>query len=147
MPSTEVMNNLNCKGSLILEFIKATSGFAEKTKSSFWNENFNFKYAIICNWIWLRWWRICLQCGRPGFDPWVGKIPWRREWQTTPVFLPGESHEQRSLAGYSPRGRNASNTTGRLTHIHSKGYFVFNISFIVDSAVCWPFSLRKWGNP
>jgi len=38
---------------------------------------------------------------RPGFDPWVGKIPWRREWQPTPVFLPGEFHGQRSLAGYS----------------------------------------------
>ena len=35
-------------------------------------------------------------------DPWVGKIPWRREWQLTPVFLPGEFHGQRSLAGYSP---------------------------------------------
>ena len=35
--------------------------------------------------------RICLQCGRPGFDPWVGKIPWRRAWQPTPVFLPGAS--------------------------------------------------------
>ena len=35
---------------------------------------------------------LCLQCGRPGFDPWVGKIPWRRKWQPTPVFLPGESH-------------------------------------------------------
>ena len=34
----------------------------------------------------------CLQCGRPGFDPWVGKIPWRRKWQSTPVFLPGKSH-------------------------------------------------------
>ena len=34
--------------------------------------------------------RICLQCGRPGFDPWVGKIPWRRAWLPTPVFLPGE---------------------------------------------------------
>ena len=33
----------------------------------------------------------------PGFDPWVGKIPWRREWQPTPVFLPGEFHGQRSL--------------------------------------------------
>ena len=32
-----------------------------------------------------------LQCGRPGFDPWVGKILWRRAWQPTPVFLPGES--------------------------------------------------------
>ena len=39
---------------------------------------------------WLTWWRICLQCGRPGFDPWVGKNPWRRAWQPTPVFLPGE---------------------------------------------------------
>ena len=37
------------------------------------------------------------QCRRPGFDPWVRKIPWRRKWQPTPVFLPGESHGQRSL--------------------------------------------------
>ena len=51
---------------------------------------------------WLRWSRICLQCGRPGFDPWVGKIPWRGEWQPTPVFWPGESHGQRSLVGSSP---------------------------------------------
>ena len=40
----------------------------------------------------LRWWRICLQCKRPGFGPWVRKIPWRREWLPTLVFLPGESH-------------------------------------------------------
>ena len=40
---------------------------------------------------WLRWQRICLQCGRPGFGSWVGKIPWRRAWQPTPVFLPGVS--------------------------------------------------------
>ena len=39
---------------------------------------------------------------RPGFDPWVGKIPWRRKWQPTPVFLPGKSHGQRSLMGCSP---------------------------------------------
>ena len=45
---------------------------------------------------------ICLQCGRPRFDPWVGKIPWRRVWQSTPVFLPGKSHGQRTLTGYSP---------------------------------------------
>ena len=36
---------------------------------------------------WLRWQRICLQCGRPGFDPWLGKIPWRRDRLPTPVFL------------------------------------------------------------
>ena len=39
---------------------------------------------------------------RCGLDSWLGKIPWRRAWQPTPVFLPGESHGQRSLAGYSP---------------------------------------------
>ena len=59
-----------------------------------------------------------LQCGKPRFDPWVGKIPWRRDWQPTPVFLPGEFHRQRSLAGYSPWGRRESDTTGRLsTHM------------------------------
>ena len=45
-----------------------------------------------------------LQCGRPGFDPWVGKIPWRRKWQPTPVLLPGKFHGRRSLVGYSPWG-------------------------------------------
>ena len=44
------------------------------------------------------------RCRRLRFDPWVGKIPWRRAWQPTPVFLPGKSHGQRSLAGYSPWG-------------------------------------------
>ena len=39
---------------------------------------------------------------RRGFDPWVGKVPWRRKWQLAPVLLPGEAHEQRSLEGYSP---------------------------------------------
>ena len=43
-----------------------------------------------------------LQCRRPGFDPWVRKIPCRRKWQPTPGPLPGEFHGQRSWAGYSP---------------------------------------------
>ena len=42
------------------------------------------------------------QCIRHRFYPWVEKIPWRRKWQPTPIFLPGKSHGQRSLAGYSP---------------------------------------------
>ena len=37
-----------------------------------------------------------------GFDPWVGKMPWRRKWQPTSVFLPGKFHRQRNLTGYSP---------------------------------------------
>ena len=44
----------------------------------------------------------CLQCRRPGFDPWVMRVPWRRKWLPTLVFLPGESHGQRSLEGYGP---------------------------------------------
>ena len=47
-----------------------------------------------------QWQKICLQYGkrrRCGFDPWVRKIPWRRAWQRSLVFLPGESHGQRSL--------------------------------------------------
>ena len=44
----------------------------------------------------------CRRHKRHAFDPWVGKIPWRRAWQPIPVFLPGASHQQRSLACYSP---------------------------------------------
>ena len=56
---------------------------------------------------------ICPQCGRPGFNPWVGKIPWRRKWQPTPVFLPRKFHGWRSLVGYSPWGNKGSDTTER----------------------------------
>ena len=56
----------------------------------------------------------CRRCKRLGFDPWVGKIPWGRKWQPTPVFLPGKSHGHRSLVGYSPWGCKESDTTERL---------------------------------
>ena len=49
-----------------------------------------------------------------GFDPWVGKIIWRRKWQPTPVLLPGKSHGWRSLVGYSPWGCKESDTTEQL---------------------------------
>ena len=55
--------------------------------------------------------RIRLQCRRCGFHPGVGKIPWKRAQQPTPVFLPGDSHVQRSLAGYSPWGSQEWGTT------------------------------------
>ena len=48
------------------------------------------------------------------FNPWVGKISWRRKWQPTPVFLPGKSHGQRNLVGYSPWGCKELDTTERL---------------------------------
>ena len=53
----------------------------------------------------------CRRCRRHRFDPCVGKIAWRREWLPTPVFLPGESHRQRSLKGYSPWGCKESDMT------------------------------------
>ena len=52
---------------------------------------------------------------RPGFNLWVGKIPWRRKWQPIPVFLPGKLHGWRSLAGYSPWGHKASDITKQLS--------------------------------
>ena len=51
------------------------------------------------------------------FDPWVRKIPWRRAWQPTSVFLPGESYGQRSLEGYSPLGHKESDTTEATYHV------------------------------
>ena len=52
--------------------------------------------------------------GRPRFNPRVGKIPWRRKWQPTSIFLPGEFHGMKSLAGYSPWGHKESYKTERL---------------------------------
>ena len=52
---------------------------------------------------------------RHRFNPWVGKIPWSKKWQPTPVFSPREFHGQRSLAGYSPWGHKESDRTEWLT--------------------------------
>ena len=57
---------------------------------------------------------------RPGFNPWVGEIPGRRKWQPTPVFLPGESHGQRSLAGYSPWGHKELDVIWVTEHRHTR---------------------------
>ena len=62
--------------------------------------------------------RTHLQCRRrerPRFERWVGKIPWRRKWQPSPVFLPGKPHGQRSLVGYSPKGPKELDTTEGLS--------------------------------
>ena len=52
------------------------------------------------------------------FNSWVRNIPWRRAWQPTPVFLPGESHGQRSVVGYTSRGYKKSDTTEVIQHSH-----------------------------
>ena len=58
----------------------------------------------------------CRRCKREKFDPWVRMILWRRAWQPTLVFLHGESHGWRSLAGYSPKGHKESDTTEVVWH-------------------------------
>ena len=61
---------------------------------------------------------------RHGFDPWNGKFPWRRKRQPTPVILPGKSHGQRSLVGYSPWGHKKLDMTEWLTHTHTHTQFI-----------------------
>jgi len=104
-----------CTGFTILDAIKNTcdsweevkisalTGVWKKLISTFMNDFEGFKTSVedrasqMAQWL-----RIFLQCRRCGFDPWVRKIAWGRAWQLTPVFLPGDSCGQRSLAGYSP---------------------------------------------
>ena len=71
--------------------------------------------------LWLRWYRICLQCRRLEFNPRVRKISWKREWRPVSVFLSGEFHGQRSLAGYSPWSCKKSGTTEQLTLTFNTG--------------------------
>ena len=58
----------------------------------------------------------CRRCKRCGFDSWVRKIPWKREWLPTPVFLPKESHGPRSLVSYNPQGRRVGHDQSNLAH-------------------------------
>ena len=72
-----------------------------------------------------------------SFDPWVGKIPWRREWLPTPVFLPGKFHGQRSLASYSPweSRRVGHNWVTFITLLHLPVY--------IDTNIKWTFTICK----
>ena len=63
----------------------------------------------------------CKKCKRLRLDPWVGKIPWRRKWQPTPVILPGRFHGQRNLVGPSPRGHKESDYNW--AHIYTLLYY------------------------
>ena len=60
------------------------------------------------------------RCRKLRFNPWIGNIPWSRKWQTTPVFLPGKFHGQRSLTGYSPWVAKSQTRLSPHTHIHKK---------------------------
>ena len=80
--------------------------------------NFYYKARVIKGLPhWLSGIESACQCRRRGFDHWVRKSPWRKKWQLTVIFLPGKSHGQRSLAGYSPWGRQELNMTYWLKNI------------------------------
>ena len=108
-----------------------------------WRAAWGHKELDMTNWTGLNWtyphlaslgaqrWSVCLQCGRPGFDPWVRKIPWKRKWQPTPVFLPEEPHGWRSLVGCSPQVHKQSGVTERLHSLHS-----YTLSGLKSTLLC-----------
>ena len=120
------------------------------------------KFAILCssNLVFpvAQWWRIILQyrsCRR-WVDPWVGKIPWRRPWQSSPAFLSGEFYGQRSLAGYSPWDGQESDTTETSPHACSAhslqrrpgGLSVSCVgSTAGESEQCWAVRQGSWDSP
>ena len=90
-----------------------------------------------------------LQCGRPGFDPWVGKIPWRRKWQPTPVFLPGTSHGrgawQVQSTGSQSRTWPSTHTCSLQVYYTDHGILQARImewvAYLFSSGSSWP---RNW---
>ena len=102
-------------GSALLHFLSASAPFHFQHHCQSWTN-----WAFVTLWSglpwWLRQWRLCVKYRRRRFNPWVMKIPWRKKWQPIPVFLPGESYGQRSLAGYGPWGGKESDMTELLTH-------------------------------
>ena len=94
------------------------------------------------------------QCRRYGLDPWVEKIPWRRKWQPTSVYLPGESHEERSLVDYSPCGYKGSGTRYQLNnnstifkdHVPNCGLNATKSITIATTTYYWTLTLFKFFN-
>ena len=70
----------------------------------------------------------CRRHKRHRFNPWVGKIAWSRKWQPTPEFLPGNSHGQRSLAGYIVHGAAELDMTEQTLIVGDRGYFITKMS-------------------
>ena len=119
-------------------FLAPGTGFMENNFSTVWGGEgmvWDDSWTLGLPW-WLRQQSICLQCRRPGFDPCVGKILWRRQWQLTPVLLPGESHGQRSLISYSPWDRKELDTTERFSLFSSCTFIMhfISINIIITSA-------------
>ena len=85
----------------------------------------------------------------PGFDPWVGEVPWRRTWQPTLVFLPGKSHGQRRQVGYSPWGLRELAMTEAIEHKPSlleRGWVLLQDGSLKEAALEFPFPFRMPGH-
>ena len=111
------------KGSLL------TCSTAISSLSGCYKSLHSYKYHCFLSWglaLWVSWLRICLRCGRPEFNPWVGKIPWKREKLPTPVFWPGQFHGL-----YSSWGHKESDTTDfhflRSWPVHVLGLCAFKV--------------------
>ena len=85
----------------------------------------------------------CRRHKRCRFDPWVGKIPWRKTWQPTPIFLPGESHGQRSLVGCSPQDRRVWPNWSDLACMHACTYMLTNIDTHTLSNISYQASVMR----
>ena len=88
----------------------------------------------------------CRRLKRQRFHPWVRKIPWKRAWQPTPVFLPGKSHGQRSLMDYGPQSHKGSIMTKRLSmHAcsHTHTLYLRHTSFLLGSKM-WVFKTESY---
>ena len=108
--------------------------FLENHSSWWWLAQYESSLEVIWEWHFII---ICLQCGRPECDPCVCKVPWRREWQLTPVFLPGKFHGQRKLAGYSPWG---------CWELDSTEWITLSLFTNLVSSFKWKcFSTKWWG--
>ena len=87
------------------------------------------------------------RCKRHRFHPWVGKIPWRRKWELTPVLLPGKFCGQRNLAGYSQWGLKESDATEHIdthSHIRCPRDFKKKGTFFLQDENTWRIILPKW---
>ena len=89
------------------------------------------------------------QCGRPGFNPWVGKIPWRRKWQPTPVLLPRKSHGRRSLVQVTVHGVSKSRTHWEISLHNMLQFYLVQFSSVAQSSptLCNPMNRSTPGLP
>ena len=85
----------------------------------------------------------CKRYKRHRFDPWIGKIPWSRKWQPTPVFLLGQFHGQRSLVSYSPWGHKESDMTEQLTLFTLKTFHTCSPLLFPEQNEVPPFAKNK----